>query len=161
MPKVKAKAKPFAKRVNCGKCSSEEQDVKELTDKPRAFVAFGKFFFFFTWQNGAFSVFFGPLFRFLYPRTFFCFWFFHRSLCKELPRTCRNFCQVCDVNKNMQMTWNTIDERLLWKFSQESHPLTRIWHLRSLLTLVENVMFFWNNSVAFWHFQCFSFGNTR
>ena len=36
--------------------------------------------FFFPWQNGAISFLFGlGFFRFLYPRTFFCFWFFHKS----------------------------------------------------------------------------------
>ena len=44
--KGKGKGKTRAKRVKGGKCSAEEQDVKESTDKPRAFVAFGKVFFF-------------------------------------------------------------------------------------------------------------------
>ena len=45
--KGKHKGKTRAKRVKGGKCSTEEQDVKESTDKPRAFVAFGKVFFLF------------------------------------------------------------------------------------------------------------------
>ena len=43
---AKGKSKSCAKRVKGGNCLAEEQDVKELTDKPRAFVAFGKVFFF-------------------------------------------------------------------------------------------------------------------
>ena len=82
----------------------------------------GRFFFVFSTQ-GLFSA----------------FDFLHRSNRKELPHG--NFCQVRDVNINMQMTWNTSDERLRRKFPQESRPLTRFWHLRSLLTLFENLFF--------------------
>ena len=98
--KGKGKDKTRAKTVKGGKCSAEEQDVKESTDKPRIFVAFGKVSF--LWLTKWSFFFFGPFFRFLYPRTFFCFRFFHRSNRKELPRG--NFCQVREVNKNMQMT---------------------------------------------------------
>ena len=43
--KGKGKGKTCVKRVKGGNCSTEEQDVKESMDKPRAFVAFGKVFF--------------------------------------------------------------------------------------------------------------------
>ena len=72
--KGKSKGKTHAKRVKGGKCSAEEQDVKESTDKPRAFVAFGKVFFLCLTNDQSYFLKFllwAGCFRFLYPRTCF------------------------------------------------------------------------------------------
>ena len=45
--KDKSKGKTRATSVKGGKSSAEEEDVKESTDKPRAFVAFDSARFFF------------------------------------------------------------------------------------------------------------------
>ena len=140
MPKLRAKAKPVPKGYS---------NALDLQQMPSLSMAFGQTkslchfrqdfflcltkwsFFFFLW---------GGFFNFFTQGLFSAFYFSIGLTRKELPRG--NFCQVCDVNKSMQLTWNTSDE---------SHPLTRLWHLRSLLTLFENT-FFLNNSAAFWDF---------
>ena len=87
--KGKGKGKTYTFRVKSGKCSAEEQDVKESTHQPRAFVAFGKFYFSLLDKM---KLFLSSLARtcFFKPRAFFCFRFFHRSNRKKLPRG--NFC---------------------------------------------------------------------
>ena len=46
MPKVKAKAKPKPKELKAESVPLKNKTFKESTDKPRAFVAFNKVFFF-------------------------------------------------------------------------------------------------------------------
>ena len=94
--KGKGKGKTCAKRVKGGKCSAEEQDLKESMDKPRAFVAFSKVFSSLIDKMEIFLSSLGGFFHFLYQGLFSAFqFFFRRSNPKEIP--CGNFCQVQDV----------------------------------------------------------------
>ena len=80
---AKGKGKTHAKRVEGGKCSAEEHDVKESMDKPRAFVAFSKVFFL-CLTKWSFSFFFGPFFfSFLYQGLFSAFDFFKGVIVKN------------------------------------------------------------------------------
>ena len=71
-------------------------------EAPPVLAAFTKDFFFFSWQNGTLSFFYGPVFCcfFFLPRTFFRFWFFYEQLSflKQRASTCE-LCKVRDVNK--------------------------------------------------------------
>ena len=147
--KGKGKGKTCAKRVFERPGSSADAELVEGVWPHQELLSFSARFFLRLTKWRFFFLLWAAFFRCVYPRTFFCSWFFHRNNRKELP--CGNFCQVRHVNKNMQMTWNMSDELLPRKFPQESCPLTRLWHLRSLLTLSKNT-FFLNNSATFWDF---------
>ena len=75
----------------------------------------------------------GIVFIFFTQGLYFGFYFSIRVFLRVFP--CGNFvndiCQVCDVNKSMKITLNTSNNRLLQKFPQASHLLTRLWHLPS------------------------------
>ena len=71
---AKGKGKTRAKKVKGGNCSAEEKDVKKSTDKPRALLAFGKdFFLICLTKRSFFFLLWAGVFRFLCPKTFFCF----------------------------------------------------------------------------------------
>lgn len=66
--------KVLAPRIFAGSGSSGDAEIVEGVWPDQEPLSLSARFFFFLWQNGDISFFFGPVFfSFLYPRTFFCF----------------------------------------------------------------------------------------
>ena len=120
--KGKGKGKSHAKRVKDGKCSAEEQDVKESRDSLlkkythcwNEFPWVGFVISYEIWKLRFEAINDNerkPRFNLMYNKFRFDGDFFVRNLDASVEWSTKrgNFSLVRDVNKNMQMKWNTSD----------------------------------------------------